>query len=138
MGDRTKLKTLLRKAKLAIDSINLKYKNCHDKASFSESQLLNALAKNKELLTTLEIIQRQRSNIERPDVKKLLCRIKCNDVGYTLIENKNSDCQWFQDSMIINIQEQMNSEWKPLKQINYNTIFSQQKQTEDNLQACMQ
>ena len=108
---------------MAIDSINLKYKNCHDKVSFSESQLLNALAKNKELLTTLEIIQRQRSNIERPDVKKLLCRIKCNDVGYTLIENKNSDCQWFQDNMIINIQEQMNSEWKPLKQINYNTIF---------------
>lgn len=32
----------------------------------------------------------------------------------------------------------MNKEWKETKQVNYNTIFKQQKQTEENLQACMQ
>ena len=38
---------------------------------------------------------------------------------------------------MINIQETMNQEWRATKQINYNTIFKQQKDTEDNLQACM-
>jgi uncharacterized phage-like protein YoqJ len=48
------------------------------------------------------------------------------------------ECIWYQDSLIINVQEQMNKEWKETKQVNYNTVFKQQKQTEENLQACMQ
>ena len=31
----------------------------------------------------------------------------------------------------------MNPEWKSVKQINYNTIFKERQQTEENLQACM-
>lgn len=86
----------------------------------------------------LDIIQKQRTSIDRNEVKSLAARIKCNDIGYTLIEHKNHEMIWFQDSLIVNIQEQMNSEWRQLKQINYNTIFKQQKDTEDNLKACMQ
>ena len=71
--------------------------------------------KNKDLLQTLEIIQKKSNSIDRFDIKQLLCRIKCNDIGYTLIENKNQECIWFQDSLIINIQEQMNTDWRALK-----------------------
>lgn len=31
----------------------------------------------------------------------------------------------------------MNQEWKGVKQVNYSTVFKQQKQTEDNLAQCM-
>ena len=32
----------------------------------------------------------------------------------------------------------MKEEWKSIKQVNYNLVFKQQKQTEDNLTQCMQ
>ena len=31
----------------------------------------------------------------------------------------------------------MKEEWKTVKQVNYNTVFKQQKQVEDNLTQCM-
>ena len=43
--------------------------------------------------------------IERRQVKALLCRIKCNEIGYTLIERTNMKCEWYQDTDILNIQE---------------------------------
>ena len=137
-GDRTKLKNLLKKAKSAIDSINQKYKSSQEAAQQAQEKTENAMAKNRDLLQTLEIVQKQRNGIDRHDVKSILCRIRCNDVGYTLIQSKSLECIWYQDSLIINVQEQMNKEWKDTKQVNYNTIFKQQQQTEESLQACMQ
>jgi hypothetical protein len=82
---------------------------------------------------TLEIVQKQRTGIERSDVKDILCRIRCNDIGYTLVLNKTGDSVWYQDSLIINIQDQMPAIWKSKQQVNYSTIFQEKKQTEDNL-----
>ena len=48
------------------------------------------------------------------------------------------ECIWYQDSLILNIQEQMNTEWKAVKQVNYNNVFKEKKQTEENLAQCMQ
>ena len=92
-----------------------------------DNKLSNALEKNKDLVKTLEIIQKQRNGIERSDVKKIICRIRCNDIGYTLIQCRNMECIWYQDSLILNIQEQMNAEWKLVKQVNYNNVFKEKK-----------
>ena len=99
--------------------------------------MMSALDKNKDLVQTLEIIQKSRNGIEKSDVSTILCRVRCDDKGYTLIQTKNQDCVWYQDSLIINIQEQMKEEWKTVKQVNYNTVFKQQKQVEENLTQCM-
>ena len=56
LSDRTKLKNLLKKAKVAIDSINLKYKGAEEGKRSAEQTMLNALEKNKDLVKTLEII----------------------------------------------------------------------------------
>lgn len=58
LSDRTKLKNLLKKAKSAIDSINKKYRTAQDNEKSMDSKLQNALEKNKDLVQTLEIIQK--------------------------------------------------------------------------------
>lgn len=98
-----------------LDGLNDKFKVSQDKNKALEIQQMEVLNKNKELLQMLDIIQKQRTSIDRNEVKSLAARIKCNDIGYTLIEHKNHEMIWFQDSLIVNIQEQMNSEWRQLK-----------------------
>ena len=103
LSDRKKLKGLLQKAKVAIDSINGKFKQAEEAKKQANQKIGEVMQQNKDLVQTLEIVQKQRTGIERSDVKDILCRLKCNDVGYTLIQNKSGDCVWFQDSLIINI-----------------------------------
>ena len=77
MSDRTRLKNLLKKAKTALDNINLKYRQTQDKLSASDTKLREAISKNDQLTKTLEIIQEQRNGISNASqVKNLLCRIK--------------------------------------------------------------
>lgn len=57
-GDRTKLKNLLKKAKSAIDSINQKYKSSQEAGKQAQEKMENAMAKNRDLLQTLEIVQK--------------------------------------------------------------------------------
>jgi len=58
LNDRTKLKSLLKKAKSAIDSINQKYRASQDRTQMMDSKMQSALEKNKDLVQTLEIIQK--------------------------------------------------------------------------------
>jgi hypothetical protein len=74
-----------------------------------------ALEKNKDLVQTLEIVQKQRNGIDRSEVKNILCRVRCGDISYTLIQCRNMECIWYQDSLILNVQEQLNDEWKAVK-----------------------
>ena len=55
-ADRAKLKGLLKKAKAAIDSINLKYKESQQSAQQADAKTQNAMQKNRDLLQTLDII----------------------------------------------------------------------------------
>jgi hypothetical protein len=50
------LKGLLKKAKTAIDSINLKYKESQQSAQQADAKTQNAMQKNRDLLQTLDII----------------------------------------------------------------------------------
>jgi hypothetical protein len=45
----------------------------------------------------LEIFQEKRNGIGKQSVKQILARIKVNDVGYTLIENKDLEIEWYKD-----------------------------------------
>lgn len=69
LSDRARLKNLLKKAKTAIDSINAKYKATLEQAKSMDGKLNQAMEKNKDLVQTLEIIQKQRNGIERSNVK---------------------------------------------------------------------
>ena len=69
LDDRVRLKNLLKKAKTAIDSINSKYKSLTDHSKSVEGRLNQVMEKNKDLVTTLEIIQKQRNGIEKADIK---------------------------------------------------------------------
>ena len=61
---------------------------------------------NKDLVKKLEFLSKSKYGIEKDEVAKILCRVRCNDVGYTLIEKKGTaECIWYSDSLIINIQE---------------------------------
>ena len=57
--------------------------------------MMGAVNMNKELVQKLELIQKQRTGIEKVDVKEIMCRVRCNDVGYTLVQSKNLDCTWY-------------------------------------------
>ena len=65
LSDRTKLKGLLKKAKNAIDSINMKYKQSQENSNQFQSKMGSAMEKNTELLQTLEIVQKQKTSIDR-------------------------------------------------------------------------
>ena len=118
-----RLKNLLKKAKTAIDSINSKYKSLMDHSKSIEMRHTQAMNNNKDLVQKLEIIQKQRNGIEKSDIKQILARIRCNETSYTLIQNKNQECIWYQDTLILNIQDQMSDEFKQTKQVAYPGIF---------------
>lgn len=63
-----------------------------------------------------------------------MAKIKINDIGYSLIETKDFETEWYKDSQIINVQEEMPSTFKNVKQVNYNTVFDEYNklQTEMN------
>lgn len=123
LDDRVRLKNLLKKAKTAIDSINSKYKSLMDHSKSIEMRHTQAMNNNKDLVQKLEIIQKQRNGIEKSDIKQILARIRCNETSYTLIQNKNQECIWYQDTLILNIQDQMSDEFKQTKQVAYPGIF---------------
>lgn len=54
-----------------------------------------------------------------------MAKIKINDIGYSLIETKDFETEWYKDSQIINVQEEMPSAFKNVKQVNYNTVFDE-------------
>jgi hypothetical protein len=70
-------------------------------------------------------------------VAQILARIKVGETGYTLIQTVEHACEWFRDNLIVNIQEQLSSEWKACAQVNYGTIFADVKGLEKNLTDCM-
>lgn len=46
---------------------------------------MDAMEKNKDLVKTLEIIQKSRNGIEKSEVLAIICRVRCEEKGYTLI-----------------------------------------------------
>jgi len=65
---------------------------------------MTVLEKNSELVQKLELFSKSKFGIEKEEVAKILCRVRCQDVGYTLISKKGtSECIWYADSFIINI-----------------------------------
>lgn len=137
MADRNKLKGILKKAKTAVDSMKAKLDQTFQQLNLAEREIASLRSKNKDLESSMEIIQKQRLGIDKDEVSKILCRVRCNDIGYSLLQKKDFDCVWFADSLVINIQEQLSHEWKEVRQVNYNTVFDQQLQVENNLSSCM-
>ena len=80
---------------------------------------------------TLEIFQERRQGVRTEQVRAIVAKIKVNDISYSLIESKDQELEWYQDSQIINVQEEMKEDWKNKKQVNYNTIFADIKKHED-------
>lgn len=54
-ADKIKLKTLLKKAKVALDSIGLKFKQAQDVLKDTDGKLREVQERNKDLMKTLEI-----------------------------------------------------------------------------------
>ena len=75
--------------------------------------------------------------MEKGQVSQILARIKVGEVGYTLIQDVQNCCEWYRDNMIVNIQEQLNKEWKSVQQVNYGIVFVEKQQLEDSLTLCM-
>jgi hypothetical protein len=94
------------------------------------------LERNRDLTTTLEIFQSRRNGLKSDQVKRIVARVRVEDVGYALVESRinsesyESECEWYKDSQIINIQEELKENWVQCKQINYSTIFDEMKRTE--------
>jgi len=134
--DKSKLKTLLKKAKVAIDSLNSKYKSSQENLKTLDLRLREALERNRDLTTTLEIFQSRRNGLKSDQVKRIVARVRVEDVGYALVESRinsesyESECEWYKDSQVINIQEELKENWVQCKQINYSTIFDEMKKTE--------
>ena len=80
IADKKKLKSLLVKAKGAIDDINQKYR-------MSESNLQGAKSQIDTLQKTLDDFQRRRNGIEKNMVAQILSRVKVGEIGYTLIQD---------------------------------------------------
>jgi len=49
------------------------------------------------------------------DVKKIVCRVRCNNVGFTLIQCKDGESIFYQDNQIVKILDMKNAEWKSVK-----------------------
>ena len=126
-----KLKELLKKAKGIIDLNQNKYKASVDQQKELQTKLLEATDRNQDLLHTLEIFQAKRNGMSKDNVKEFVARVKVNDTGYTLIQSKDQEREWYKDSQILNLQEELSSQWKSCKQVNYDTIFNEQKKLED-------
>lgn len=79
----------------------------------------------------------QVKQLQRPQVQQIVARIKVQESGYSLIKTQES-LEWYKDSSIINIQEQLAADFKACAQVNYGSCFSQVKTLEQNLADCMQ
>lgn len=101
-----------------------------------ESKLRTLFEANSDLTKTLEFFQSKKNGIELDRVKLILARMKVNDVGYTLIETQDYEQEWYKDVQILNVQE--TPAWQNIKQVNYCTIFTQLKESEDQLTQTIQ
>lgn len=70
------------------------------------------LDRNKDLSHTLEIFQKKRNGLETDQFKQILARVKVNDIGYALIQNKELETEWYKDTQLLNIQEAYLKDWK--------------------------
>ena len=136
-SDKQKLKALLRKAREVIESTNQNYKSACEQIKIYDVKLINSEAQAKSLEQKLQEIEIRRTSIQRGQVAQILARIKVGETGYTLIQTVEHACEWFRDNLIVNIQEQLVSEWKGCSQVNYGTIFADVKGLEKNLTDCM-
>lgn len=101
--ERKKYKGLLMKAKQSIESTQARNKQLQEQIKSQNVMLQEAIQRNKDLTTTLEIFQSKRNGIQSKDIKAILARVKVQDVGYTLIESKECEVEWYKDSQIINV-----------------------------------
>ena len=136
-SDKQKLKALLRKAREVIDSTNQNYKAACEQIKFYDIKLLTCEATVKSQEQKLQEYEARRNGINRNQVSQILARIKVGETGYTLIQNVDHACEWYRDSLIVNIQEQLSQEWKSCSQVNYATIFTDLRTLERNLTDCM-
>ena len=128
-----KFKELMKKAKAAIDSWTAKCKSEREKGAEVEGRLREATERNKDLTRTLEIWQEKRNGIRSEQVKSVLARIKVNEVGYTLVESKDMDVEWYKDNQILNVQEDRGEMFKVKKQVNYNGIWQEMSRLEEQM-----
>jgi predicted RNase H-like nuclease (RuvC/YqgF family) len=88
-GDKVKLKQLLKKAKDAIDSLNTKYKQ-------TQEALRGQQGKNREIARTLEVMQHMSNGVTLKEVARVVCRLKVEGIGYTLVEKIDGQgCTWY-------------------------------------------
>jgi hypothetical protein len=99
--------------------------------------LREALEKNRDLASTLEIFQTRRNGIPSEEVRRVMARVRADDVGYALIESKQGECEWYKDSQVINVQEECSAKWGECPQVNYGTIFGELKRSETQLTQCI-
>lgn len=125
-ADKVKLKQLLKKAKVALDSLTSKHKAVSEQARLIEVKLQHSEEKSKTLEHKLSEFQRRKNGVAKNEVSQILARIKVGETGYTLIQDvEHGACDWYRDNLIVNIQEQLTSEWKQAKQVNYSTVFTE-------------
>jgi len=93
--------------------------------------------KIKEYTKKMKDHTKYKEGVSHAEVKKILCRIRFNNAGYTLIECKDGECIFYQDSQIVKILDMKNAEWKSVKQLNYNTVFNEIKENEEQLAKVM-
>jgi hypothetical protein len=67
------------------------------------------------LAQQLSDLHRRRNGIDKSQVAQILCRVKVGEMGYTLVQDVQHACEWYRDTMIVNIQEQLTREWKAVQ-----------------------
>ncbi len=98
MTDRKKMRELLKKAKLSIDSQNAKLKAKDQEIGDIQERFRDATLRNQDLMATLEIFQQKRNGIKRDQVKQILARFKINELSFTLFETKDLEFEWYKDT----------------------------------------
>ena len=53
----------------------------------------------------IEEQQRKRNGIEKNRVAQILARVKVGETGYSLIQDVEHACEWYRDSLIVNVQD---------------------------------
>lgn len=95
------------------------------------------MERNKDLTQTLEIFQAVRNGISSDQVKRVLARIKVDGLGYTLIEG-GSECTWYKDSQLVNVQEEKADLYEVCQQVDYAKVFDVIKQLESQVGNCVE
>lgn len=91
----------------------------------------------ESLNTKLKRLQKQveeagtLKSLTKEQYKSIEARIKHKDVGYSLIQTDKGELQWFKDSQVINLQELFPQHFKACQQVNYSTVFADNKRLED-------